>query len=165
MIDYEAIKAAKPMRKVLDAYGMEVRKGLVLCPFHQDQNPSLRVYEDGFYCFSCGAGGDTIKFVARYEGISNSAAAKRVAQMIGLALPEDGYRAREAARRRRAERNRQERERKAKLEQYRTLCDERQRLTGILSDAIPYSEEWSTAARRLPEVEGELDELYANIDE
>ena len=28
-----------------------------LCPFHQDNKPSLMVYEDRFYCLACGKGG------------------------------------------------------------------------------------------------------------
>jgi hypothetical protein len=31
----------------------------ILCPFHDDHNPSLQIYSDGhFHCFSCGAHGD-----------------------------------------------------------------------------------------------------------
>jgi hypothetical protein len=31
----------------------------ILCPFHDDHNPSLQIYSDGHYhCFSCGAHGD-----------------------------------------------------------------------------------------------------------
>ena len=36
------------------------RSGKVRCPFHDDSNPSLHVYEDpgrGWYCFGCGRGG------------------------------------------------------------------------------------------------------------
>lgn len=38
---------------------------MACCPFHADKTPSLAFYEDtnSFYCFSCGKGGDVIRFV------------------------------------------------------------------------------------------------------
>lgn len=36
------------------------------CPFHDDSTPSMKVYENGFYCFGCDEGGDVIDFVRRY---------------------------------------------------------------------------------------------------
>ncbi|MEW6087085.1 MAG: toprim domain-containing protein [bacterium] len=44
------------------------------CPFHDDYNPSLKVNQKGnkwlWHCFGCGAGGNTISFVTKYEKIS-----------------------------------------------------------------------------------------------
>lgn len=39
------------------------------CPFHDDHRPSLCVdtHRKLYKCFSCGAGGDVIDFVMRYE--------------------------------------------------------------------------------------------------
>lgn len=33
----------------------------ILCPFHDDHTPSLHVYEDGLYCFVCGAQASALK--------------------------------------------------------------------------------------------------------
>lgn len=40
-----------------------------LCPFHSDKNPSLKVNESKqiFKCFSCGVGGNAIKFISLAE--------------------------------------------------------------------------------------------------
>ena len=40
-----------------------------LCPFHDDKNPSLTVSPDKqiYKCFSCGAGGDAIKYIKEKE--------------------------------------------------------------------------------------------------
>lgn len=46
--------------------------GKVQCPFHEDWNPSLHVYDDperGWYCFQCGRGGSVIDFAAALYGI------------------------------------------------------------------------------------------------
>lgn len=75
------------MRQVAEFYGLQVnRKGLCQCPFHHDTNPSLKIYPDGkgFYCFTCGTGGDQIKFTALYRGISNTAAARELAAAFDI---------------------------------------------------------------------------------
>jgi hypothetical protein len=33
------------------------RSGKICCPFHDDSNPSLQLYEHGWYCFACRLGG------------------------------------------------------------------------------------------------------------
>jgi len=51
----------------------------VLCPFHDDHNPSLRVRLDtgGFKCMACGArGGDVLSFHMKRYGLSFKQAAK-----------------------------------------------------------------------------------------
>jgi len=59
-----------------------------LCPFHSDSNPSMSVSEDKkiFKCFSCGAGGNAIKFVQDYENISFPEALSKVASKAGIKL-------------------------------------------------------------------------------
>ena len=76
---YRKVKEGVSMQQVAEYYGLKVnRKGLCLCPFHQDQRPSMKIYPDGkgYYCFSCGSGGDQIKFVARYQAGGKYAAAR-----------------------------------------------------------------------------------------
>ena len=40
-----------------------------LCPFHEDKNPSFTVSpsKQFYYCFSCGAGGNAIKFLMELQ--------------------------------------------------------------------------------------------------
>jgi hypothetical protein len=45
------------------------RHGKVSCPFHDDSNPSLQLYDDGsWYCFACAVGGTVYDFAARLWG-------------------------------------------------------------------------------------------------
>ena len=86
---YRKVKEAVPMRQVAEYYGLKPdRKGLCLCPFHEDTAPSLKIYPDGkgFYCFACGAGGDQIKFAALYRGLRNEEAAKELAAAFGIPI-------------------------------------------------------------------------------
>ena len=52
---------------------MPNREGKILCPFHDDHDPSLQLYPDGgFYCFGsgCRAGGSIFDFAGRVWGIT-----------------------------------------------------------------------------------------------
>ena len=42
-----------------------------LCPFHDEKTPSFSIRPELgiWHCFGCGAGGDTIRYVERTEGI------------------------------------------------------------------------------------------------
>ncbi|MFY9725314.1 MAG: DNA primase [Bryobacteraceae bacterium] len=60
-----------------------------LCPFHSEKTPSFTVHAvHQFYkCFSCGAGGDVVKFVMEKEGLSFWEALKQLAERYGIPLP------------------------------------------------------------------------------
>lgn len=97
------------MQQVAEYFGLKVnRKGMCLCPFHTDKHPSLKIYPDGkgFYCFSCGTGGDQIKFAALYRRTGNYEAAKALAAAFHVPVSEQvTYREkREAEKRRRMRR-------------------------------------------------------------
>ena len=51
------------MKDILNKYSIKVEKGMYHCPFHTDKHASAKCYENSFYCFSCGKGGDIFKFV------------------------------------------------------------------------------------------------------
>ena len=58
---YQKIKSAITVRQVGEMYGMEPdRHGMVCCPFHSDNHPSMMLNESYYYCFACGANGDAI---------------------------------------------------------------------------------------------------------
>ena len=85
MTIYETIKAAVPVRQAAEHYGIKVnRNGMACCPFHDDRHPSLKLNEDYFYCFGCGAKGDMIDFVARLFDLSSYKAAQRIAAEFGI---------------------------------------------------------------------------------
>lgn len=88
---FRKVKEAVGMRKVAEHYGVKADgRGWCACPFHQDRHPSMKLFPDGrgYYCFTCGAGGDQITFAARCLGVSNSAAARELARVFGVPLTE-----------------------------------------------------------------------------
>lgn len=76
-----------PMPDVARFYGLEInRAGFADCPFHPDNDPSLKIYDDHYHCFGCGAHGDVTDFVARLFGLSQYEAAKKLDADLGLNL-------------------------------------------------------------------------------
>ena len=83
---FEAVKQSVSVREAAQMYGIEVnRSGMACCLFHDDKNPSMKLNEEYFYCFGCGATGDVIDFTARLYNLSPKEAAEKLAQDFGLA--------------------------------------------------------------------------------
>lgn len=60
------------------------------CPFHKEKTPSFSVSQQKqfFKCFGCGASGNVIGFLMRYEGLSYPEAILKLAESIGMTVPE-----------------------------------------------------------------------------
>jgi DNA primase len=59
-----------------------------LCPFHEERTPSFNVTpgKELYHCFSCGEGGDVIKFLMKIESLSFGEAIERLAARAGIEL-------------------------------------------------------------------------------
>ncbi len=66
------------------------REHVCLCPFHDDHNPSMRVYADrqSYRCWVCNAGGDCFTFVMEREKIGFREALEILAKRANIKLPE-----------------------------------------------------------------------------
>lgn len=65
------------------------REYVGLCPFHDDNNPSMRVYPDrqSFRCWSCNTGGDCFTFVMEREKVTFPEAMEILARRANLEMP------------------------------------------------------------------------------
>ena len=82
---FTQIKMAVSVKEAVEYYGLEVNRGsMICCPFHDDRTPSMKLNEDYFYCFGCGASGDVIDLAARLFGLSGYDAAKKLAADFGI---------------------------------------------------------------------------------
>ena len=69
------IEAVKERADIVDVVGDHVvlkkkgREYVGICPFHDDSKPSMTVSpaKQFYYCFSCGAGGNSIKFLMEFQ--------------------------------------------------------------------------------------------------
>ncbi len=88
---FHDIKERLPLRQVAEHYGLKIgRNGMAKCPFHPDKTPSLKIYDQNYHCFGCGAHGDSIGYVARLYGLSQYDAARRIIEDFSLPI-EVGY--------------------------------------------------------------------------
>ena len=86
---YEELRSKLLMQDVVRFYGLEVnRTGFAVCPFHTDNEPSMKIYDDHYHCFGCGAHGDVTDFTARLFKLPQYDAAKKLNSDFGLNLIE-----------------------------------------------------------------------------
>lgn len=141
----EEIKQSVSMREVAERYGIKVNKsGFCKCIFHDEKSPSLKLYKDSFYCFSCQKSGDVFTFVQKLENVSF----KEAFMVLG-----GGYEQSFSARKRlyQAQKKREmERKREEKLRQKR---EQTSRLLTAYRKALalyePLSEEWAIVMNEL----------------
>ena len=83
MIDFKAIKGLVTAREAAEHYGLSVSsRGMALCPFHDDHNPSMKL-DERFHCFGCGEDGDVIDFTAKYFNLTLREAAQKLIRDFG----------------------------------------------------------------------------------
>jgi len=98
MIENSSIENLKTRLDIIDVVGnyLELKKNganfKALCPFHSDSNPSLVISPSKqiYHCFSCGAGGDSIKFVMEYEKLNYPETIEKLANMYNFSLSYTG---------------------------------------------------------------------------
>lgn len=67
----EEIKKTYSMRDILSRYGIQPnRAGFIRCPFHKEKTASMKIYQDSYYCFGCGAHGDVFDFVSAMDNLT-----------------------------------------------------------------------------------------------
>ncbi|MCR5278447.1 MAG: DNA primase [Lachnospiraceae bacterium] len=76
-----------------------------LCPFHNEKTPSFSVSpsKQMCHCFGCGAGGNVITFIMKYQNYTFPEALKYLADRAGINLPEAEFTEEEKKRRSRKE--------------------------------------------------------------
>lgn len=92
----QQLRDMNPIEGVVSSYVPLRRAGrnlVGLCPFHGEKTPSFTVYphSDSFYCFGCGAGGDTVTFVKLIENLDYIEAVRFLAEKVALVVPENAY--------------------------------------------------------------------------
>ena len=128
---FETVKQSVPVKEAAERYGIEVgRNSMACCPFHDDKNPSMKLNEEYFYCFGCGATGDVIDLTARLYNLSPKEAAEKLAQDFGLIYDSQAPPRRNYVRQ------------KTETQQFR---EDRQRCYRILSDYYYLLKKWENA--------------------
>lgn len=123
MTIFEAVKSTVTPRIAAEHYGMTVaRNGMVCCPFHDDRHPSMKLNEDYFYCFGCGAKGDVIEFTSKLFGINVQEAAQKLSADFGIKADKPSV--------------------LTKLSQYRTQADNERLCFRVLREYLQILQDW-----------------------
>jgi hypothetical protein len=83
---FSEVKQRLPIKEVARYYGITVNKaGFTKCPFHNERTPSMKIYDDHFYCFGCQCGGDVIRLVSQLFSLTPLEAARKLQSDFGIA--------------------------------------------------------------------------------
>lgn len=93
-MDQEIIRKIRENTDIVEFIGKYiplVKKGknyFGLCPFHNDNNPSLSVSREKqiYKCFVCGEAGNVFNFLMKFENISFLEAVKIIGNEIGISV-------------------------------------------------------------------------------
>lgn len=86
---YEEIKEHITPEQAAKRYGLNVRRGMTSCLFHEDHTPSMKLYDDHFYCFGCHKSGDVIDLAAGIFNLSPHEAARKLSADFGATAVSD----------------------------------------------------------------------------
>ena len=110
---FEEVKHRVPVTEAARRYGLRPnRAGFVRCPIHGEKTPSMKLWEDHWYCFGCHAHGSVIDLAGRLFGLAPLEAARRLDGDFALGLSPD----------------------RPRTEEDRALLRETRRVHGILED-------------------------------
>lgn len=133
MTIFEAVKANVTPRMAAERYGLHVsRNGMAQCPFHDDANPSMKLYDDHYHCFGCQETGDVIHLTAKLFGVTDQEAAKKLAVDFGIQREKTSV--------------------LAKLSRFQEQAEQEWLCVRVLRDYLHLLEEWRTKyAPKTPE--------------
>ena len=91
--ELEKIRAT-PIEEVAVELGMRVVRHTALCPFHNDTHPSLHFNrgKNRYKCFACGASGDVVDLVMKYNNVGFREAVEWLSEERGVRSEERDYR-------------------------------------------------------------------------
>ncbi len=82
---FEEVKTTVSLKQAAACYGLKPdHSGMIRCPFHEDHHPSMKLNEDYFYCFGCGASGDVVELTRRLFSLTPYEAARKLMEDFGV---------------------------------------------------------------------------------
>ena len=162
----EEIKQNNKMIDVVRRYGIEVNaKNMCSCPFHgEDRHPSMKIYDDSFYCFTCSRHGDIFSFVMYMDNVDFKTAFYQLGGKYDHEDKRSQMRAYRAQRGKETKRIRLKKARFRQQEQYDILhtCQE---LLRQAPDTEVFTPLWCGILNRYHEALWEIEEIETEINE
>ena len=168
--DIQLVKSSVTMRQIAGMYGYDVtRSGFMKCCFHNDSNPSMKVYDGqgGYCCFVCHAAGDIIEFVREHDNLDFESAVRLIAEQFGIPLSDQNGRLSDADRRqiakRRAAQEAAENERKARQKRLKEVSRDLHWLKDRQGEFKPLGPVWCMMQRKIEKLEYEWERLFDGV--
>ena len=70
MVNVQTLKARVDLRSLVQETHPVTKSSKTYCLWHDDSNPSLHIYSDGYFCFACGASGDHLDWLTATRALS-----------------------------------------------------------------------------------------------
>ena len=85
---YEEIKSRLTMPEVVTYYHMQPNRAkFVICPFHREKTPSMKISKAGYYCFGCHEHGNIFSFVMKLFNLDFMQACDKLNADFRLNIP------------------------------------------------------------------------------
>jgi hypothetical protein len=85
----DSVKALLPIEFVMDYYNVTLhpqdkdgKRFLAVCPFHNDHDPSMSVYNKRYKCYTCSESGDVFDFIQKKESCGFEASLEKAATLL-----------------------------------------------------------------------------------
>lgn len=145
-MNVEEIKHNISMLDIANMYGIKVdKKGFCRCIFHNEKTPSMKLYKDSFYCFSCQKSGDIFSFVQQIDQVDF----KTAFQSLGGTYEKPTFESQLAiyrAQKKKEQRIKEEEKLKRRRELNNTLIDV---YRYWMNRSEPFSETWCSSCNAL----------------
>ena len=154
----EEIIQSKNMFHILEEYGVKVKRRMCCCLFHQEKNPSMKVFKDGVQCFVCGRNWNVFDVVMQLNGCDFNTAFDLLG---GNDKPSwKSYVAASRAKRKRIQAK--------EIATYQTKMIKKQRtlvlaLRDIIESEDPYSDLWCECQNKVVYEEYKLDQMISEV--
>ena len=160
----EEIKRNHPMSEVVEGYGYRIgQDGFIRCPFHKEKTASMMIYEDSFYCFGCGAGGDIFTFVQKMDNCSFKDAFYKLGGVYDHteSKMDKIHRIRDI----KLEEQKRQRELAKKKQELKELSNEVNLLVTAKRELEPLSDEWCYVCKKLPVIFDQWESLWKEVSQ
>lgn len=88
MKPWEIINDSLKIIDVVRHYGYEPARygSFIVCPFHLEKTPSMKIYDNSYHCFGCKASGKVVDFVMNLYNLKCIDACKKIAEDFHLQI-------------------------------------------------------------------------------
>lgn len=87
---FTKVKETVSIKSLINHFDIKAnRQNFAICPFHKEDTPSLKIYDNSFCCFGCHKAGTVIDFTMYYLDMDVLQATKYLAKIFNICIDEE----------------------------------------------------------------------------